>query len=152
MKIVAIVLGVLALLVGVISYNVWRANHEPITSTPGAVVVGRQKLHAQLEQTKQTETQLEKENWNSIPQLRVLIKDHQDRITKLSGNKEAAEIVAYDHDSIARLEKRVTELEAQPPAEPPSETDSEAPQKAVPPSAEHQPAATAPAPAQKQDH
>lgn len=151
MKIFAIVLGVIALLVGVISYNVWRANHEPITSTPGAVDVGRQKLHAQLEQTKQTESQLEKENWNSIPQLRVLIKDHQDRITKLSGNKEAAEIVAYDHDSIARLEKRVTELEAQPPAAPPSETGSEAPQK-VPPGTEYPPAATTPKPAQNQDH
>jgi CRISPR/Cas system CMR-associated protein Cmr1 (group 7 of RAMP superfamily) len=91
-------------------YNVWHAAQMPVTTPPGLAEQGRQKLHEQLEQSKQNESQLEKQAWNSIPELRQLIDWHQHRIEQLTGNTEAGEIVAYDRDAIARMEKRIAEL------------------------------------------
>lgn len=110
MRIVAIALGLLALLVAAMSYNVWRASQEPVTSTPGPVETGRMHLHAQLEEARKVENQAEKQDWNSPAALRGLIKGHEQRIEKLAGNPEATEILAYDRESITRLEKRIAEL------------------------------------------
>lgn len=112
-KKIAIALGVLALLAGAMIYNLERAVQEPVTKTPGPVDEGRAKLHAQLVDAKQQESQLEKQAWNSIAQLHQLIDWHQQRIDKLTGNSQAGEILAYDQDAIARLQKRITDLEAQ---------------------------------------
>src|ERR1700738_2184569 len=112
MKLFLLVLGILVLLAAVIGYNVWRAVAEPVVATPGPYGVGRQQLHAQLESAKQREAQFEKEDWDSITLLRGIIAAHQQRIDKLTGNGQAAEILAYDHDSITRIQNRIAELEA----------------------------------------
>ena len=112
MKLFLLVLGILVLLAAVIGYNVWRAVAEPVVATPGPYEVGRQQLHAQLEAAKKREAQFEKEDWDSITLLRGLIASHQQRIDKLTGNGQAAEILAYDHDSITRIQARIAELEA----------------------------------------
>ncbi len=130
MKKVAIALGVLVLLAAIVSFNVWRAAQEPVTRTPGLVETGRVQLHTQLDQAKKVESQAEKQDWNSPEALRSLIKGHEWRIEQLTGNKEAAEILAYDHDSIDRLDKRVQQLaelaeqEAERRAEAADEADS----------------------------
>jgi hypothetical protein len=112
MKIIIPVFALLALIAAVITYNVWRAVAEPVVATPGAYEVGRQQLQTQLEAAKKREAQFEQQDWDSIALLRQLIASHQQRIDKLAGNKEAADIVAYDRGSITRLEARIAELEA----------------------------------------
>ncbi len=111
-KKIAIAFAVLVVLGIAIAYNVGRAGQEFITATPGALELGRQHLHTQLEQATQDEAQVEKQAWNSPAQLRVLIQAHQHRIEQLSGNSQAGEIVAYDRDAITRLEKRIAGLAA----------------------------------------
>jgi hypothetical protein len=113
MKTVAIAVGALVLLGAAMSYNVWRASQEPVVRTPGLLETGRTKLHQQLEEAKRTEAQVEKQNWDSPPALRTLIAGHEQRIKKLKENTEAAEILAYDKESIQRLEKRIADLAAE---------------------------------------
>jgi hypothetical protein len=112
MKLLLLVFGFLVLLAAVITFNVWRALSEPVVATPGPYEVGRQHLHDQLEAAKRREAQFEQRDWNSITLLHNLIVAHQQRIDQLTGNKEAAEIVAYDHDAMTRLQKRINELDA----------------------------------------
>ena len=102
--------GVLAVLAIAMVTSVWRASHEPVTHTPGAVENGRAQLHAQLEQAMKTEGQAEQQNWHTPEQLRALIDGHKRRIEKLKDNKEAAEIVAYDRGAMERLEKRIAQI------------------------------------------
>jgi len=109
---VLIVLGFLVLLAAIITFNVWHALSEPIVTTPSAYELGRQRLHDQLEAAKKREAQFERQDWNYITPLHNLILAHQQRIAKLAGNKEAAEILAYDHDAIARIQARINELDA----------------------------------------
>jgi hypothetical protein len=113
MRIVAIAIGVLALLLAAMSYIVWRAAEEPVTGTASPVEVGRVQLHAQLEEARKTETQAEKQAWNSGSTLRALVKGHEQRIQKLAGNPQAAEILAYDRDAVTRLNQRIAALAAQ---------------------------------------
>lgn len=117
MKKLAIVLAALAALVMFISYNVWRAAEEPVTSTPGPLEVGRAQLHAQLMDAEQREGAAEKQAWNSPDNLRALVKWHQDRIAKLTGNTQAGEILAYDRAAVDRLQKRIADLAAQQAAQ-----------------------------------
>src|SRR5579871_5003872 len=109
-RIVGISIAVLVLLVVATMVSIWHATQEPVTRTPGPLETGRAQLHAQLEQAKKTEEKAEKDAWNSPAQLRGLIQGHEQRIEKLKDNKEAAEIVAYDHDAVDRLEKRVAQI------------------------------------------
>jgi hypothetical protein len=113
MRIVAIASGILVLFAAAMTYNIWHASNDPVTSTPGPLETGRTKLHQQLEEAKKTEAQVEKEAWDSAPALRGLIKGHEQRTEKLKGNAEAAEILAYDQDSIQRLKQRIAEILAQ---------------------------------------
>lgn len=124
MKTIAIALGILALIAGAISFNVWRADHNAITSTPDAFETGKLKLHTQLDESKRLEAQFEKQDWNSITSLHGLIQAHEQRIAKLSGNSQAAEIVAHDREAIARIQQRINDLEAQAAAAPPEQADS----------------------------
>ncbi len=110
-------LAALAIVIAAVAINVWLANREPVVATPGPYEIGRQQLHAQLDVAKKREAQFEQQDWNSITLLRGLIAAHQQRIAKLDGNTQASEILAYDHDSITRLETRITELEAKQRAE-----------------------------------
>lgn len=119
MKKLAVVIVVLGLIAVFIGYNVWRAAQEPVTTPPSAVDVGRQKLHQQLEQTKQQDAQVEKQAWNSPQNLRILIQAHQHRIDQLNGNPEATEILAYEQATVSRLNQRVSDLAAQAAATPP---------------------------------
>jgi hypothetical protein len=102
--------AVVVVLAFAMMYTVWKASQEPVTHTPSPVETGRAQLHAQLEQAKKTEGQDEQQNWNAPGQLRALIDGHKQRIEKLKGNKEAAEIVAYDREAIERLEKRIAQI------------------------------------------
>lgn len=113
----AIAVVLLAALAFFISYNVWRADQEPVVSSPGPLELGRQHLHQQLLQAQQQEAQVEKQAWNSPAQLRFLLQAHQQRLAKLTGNSQAGEIVAYDQASIARLQKRIDDLAAQAAAQ-----------------------------------
>lgn len=113
MKIVALALVVLAVLAVAVSYTVWRADTAPVTTPPSALDVGAQKLHAQLQETIQHESQIEKQAWNSMDDLVKLIQWHQQRIQKLTGNPQAGEILAYDRNSIARIQARINELAAE---------------------------------------
>lgn len=130
MKKLAIALGMLTVLAGVlvaiISFGVWRATQETLTPAPSEVQVGRQNLRGQLEEAKKRESQIEKQNWNSGTQLRALIQSHEQRIEKLNGNPEAAEILAYDHDSVTRLQNRINQLIAMQAEEADEETDAAA--------------------------
>ena len=118
MKKVVLGLGVLvAFLFGVVAYNVWRAETAPVVKTPGIVEQGREELHAKLLAQEQREAQIEKLYWDSPEKLRLLIKSHQDRIDQLKGNDAGAEVVAHDRDAIARLEKRITDIEAEQAAQ-----------------------------------
>lgn len=112
MKLLLFVLGFLVLLAAVISYNVWRAFSVPVVVQPGAYELGHQHLHDQLEAAKKREAQFEQQDWNSMTLLHNLILAHQQRIDKLAGNKEAAEILAYDHDAMIRIQARINELDA----------------------------------------
>ena len=116
-RFVAIGIGVMALLAFAMVYSVWRESQEPVTRTPGPLETGRIELHAQLEQAKKTESEAEKQNWNSPGKLHALIEGHRQRIEKLKDNKEAAEIVAYDRDAINRMEKRIAEIAEQEAAQ-----------------------------------
>jgi hypothetical protein len=118
MKKLAIAVAVLVFLAGIASYNVWRANQDPVTTPPSPLDIGRQQLHAQLESAKPREAEIEQQDWNSVTLLRGLIKAHQQRIDELSGNSQAGEILAHDHDAIARLQKRIADLIAQEAAKP----------------------------------
>lgn len=110
MKIAALALVVLAVLAVAVGYTVWRADTAPVTTPPSAMQVGGQKLHAQLENTIQHESQIEKQAWGSVDELVKLIAWHQQRIQKLTGNPQAGEILAYDRDSITRIQARINQL------------------------------------------
>jgi hypothetical protein len=127
MKKLATGICILVALILFVTYNVWRANVEPVTSTPGALQLGRQQLHDQLQNAEVREKAIEQQSWDSIPRLRTLIQSHQHRIEQLSGNSQAGEIVAHDKDAIARLEKRISDLNAAAAAEQ-AKSGSSAPQ------------------------
>lgn len=124
-KKIAIALGVLLVLAVVVSYNLWRATQDPVTTPPGPYELGKQHLHSQLEDAKRNELEAEKQNWNSAAQLRKLVQWHQQRMDKLTANKQADEIVAYDKDSIDRLNKRIADLDAQAAAKAQAEAEAE---------------------------
>jgi hypothetical protein len=113
MKKIAIALAALLLLIGFASWNVWHAVYEPVTTQPSPVDLGRQQLHAQLEQSKTRESEIEQQDWGSISLLRGLILAHQHRIDQLKDNSQAGEILAHDRDAIARIEKRIADLQIQ---------------------------------------
>jgi hypothetical protein len=113
MKKIAIALAALLVLVAFAGWNVWHAVYAPVTTTPSLVEQGRQQLHAQLEQAKTRESEIEQQDWGSIPLLRGLIQAHQHRIDQLNGNSQAGEILAHDRDAIARINQRITDLQAQ---------------------------------------
>jgi len=117
-KIAIAVGGLLILLFATLVYNVWRAGMVPVPAAPGPLETGRQQLHDQLEQSKKRESEIELQDWNSITLLRELIKAHQERIDKLGGNSQAAEIIAWDKESIARIEDRIADLVAKASAQP----------------------------------
>jgi septal ring factor EnvC (AmiA/AmiB activator) len=112
-KKISIALAIPLILLIIMICQVWRAETAPIYKTPGALETGRTQIHAQLLQIEQKEAQFEKQYWNSIDDLHALISSHEQRIAQLSSNKEAGEIVAHDQQAIARLEKRITDIEAQ---------------------------------------
>lgn len=113
-KVIIALAGLLVLLFPLIAIiNLWRGERETITKPTTALQEGQTALHAQLLQGEQREAQLEKQYWDSAAQIRLLITAHQQRIDRLSGNSQAGEIVAHDRDAIARLEKRIADLEAQ---------------------------------------
>ena len=112
MKKLAIALVVLAALAAMMVYNVRVAETEPIPQTPGPLEQATMDLHNQLKQAEEREAQFEKLYWDSPDQLRVLISSHQHRIERLAGNKQAGEVVGHDREAIARVEKRIAELEA----------------------------------------
>lgn len=105
--------GIVALLLGGLAYNVWRASVEPVTANPTLVEQGKTKLRAQLMDAKRSEAEVEKQNWNSPEELNSLIKAHRQRIEELKENSQAGEIVAYDKEAVTRLEKRVAAIEEQ---------------------------------------
>jgi hypothetical protein len=109
-RIVAITCGTLVLLAVGLMVSVWRASQEPVMPTPGPVETGRTQLHAQLDEARKTEAAAEKQDWDSSDKLRAMLQGHEQRIEKLKDNKEAAEIVAYDHDAVDRLEKRLAQI------------------------------------------
>lgn len=112
-RILAIVFGLLALFAGAMMYGVWRESLEPVSSPPGPLEIGRAQLHAQLEDARKLETQVEKQGWNSSLDLRRMIQGHEQRIEKLKDNPEAKEILAHDRDAVDRLQKRIAELAEQ---------------------------------------
>jgi hypothetical protein len=122
MKKIAIIIGsVFLLLAATLIYNVWRAGMTPLIAPPGLLEIGRQQLHDQLDQSKKRESEIEQQDWNSITLLRALIKAHQERIDKLTGNSQAEEIVAWDKESIARIQARIADLiakQSEQPTEP----------------------------------
>lgn len=111
-KIVVALFVVVLVLAGAMIYNVWRGATDPVARTPSIAEQGRMDLHAKLAQAEEREAGIEKIYWNSPEQLRVLIKSHQKRIDELKGNSAGGEIVAHDQDAIARIEKRVADIEA----------------------------------------
>ncbi|HKF48139.1 MAG TPA: hypothetical protein VKB38_12330 [Terracidiphilus sp.] len=126
MKKFAIAVGLLVVAGAIWSYNVLRADQEPVSATPSPVEAGRQKLHDQLAQSAQREAEIEQQDWNSVTLLRALVAAHQERIQKLTGNSEAGEILAHDRDAVARLQKRVNDLVAQEAMLPPVGTGNQA--------------------------
>jgi membrane protein involved in colicin uptake len=113
MRILALIVVVLGLLAGAVAWSVWRADTAPVTTPPNAQQQGAEKLHQQLVETKQHEAEVEKNVWGSTDQLVKLIHWHEDRIEKLKANSQASEIVAYDTDSIARIQTRINQLAAE---------------------------------------
>jgi hypothetical protein len=142
MKKLTIAIAIFAALILFVTYNVWRASEEPVTSPPTLVQLGAQQLHTQLQQAQARETAIEQQDWNSIPLLRGLIQAHQHRLEQLSGNKQAGEIIAHDKEAIAHIEKRIADLTAAQRADSGSSTpadqqngeDQHAPGQAPPPS------------------
>jgi hypothetical protein len=126
MKKLAIAIAALIVLVAFAGWNVWHAVYEPVTETPSLVDQGRQQLHAQLEQAKAREAEIEQQDWGTITLLRGLIQAHQHRIDQLKDNGQAREIVAHDQDAIARIEKRIADLQTQQAALPPVQADETA--------------------------
>jgi hypothetical protein len=112
-RIFAIVLGLLVLFAAAMTYGVWRESQEPVSSPPGPLEMGRAQLHAQLEDARKLEVEVEKQDWNSPADLRRLIQGHEQRIEKLKDNSEAKEILAYDRDAVDRLQKRISALAEQ---------------------------------------
>jgi hypothetical protein len=127
MKKLAIAVGVLAIVFIVFMFNVLRATQQGVTAAPDPLEAGRQKLHAQLVASEQRESEIEKQDWNSIPLLHDLINAHQERMGKLAGNSQAGEIVAHDRDAAARLEKRIQELTEQESQKAPAPATQAAP-------------------------
>ena len=109
-RIVGIGITALVLFAIAMLYSVWRESQAPVTHTPGPLETGRAQLHAQLEDAQKSESAAEQQDWNAPDQLRALIQGHEQRIEKLKDNKEAAEIVAYDRDAVARLQKRIAQI------------------------------------------
>jgi hypothetical protein len=112
MKKLLLVAALAVAVIVAIGINLSRASQEPLVTAPDPVQAGRQKLHAQLVQSEQREAEFERQDWNSITPLHELIVAHQKRIGELTGNTEAAEIVAHDNEAIARLQKRINDLAA----------------------------------------
>ena len=148
MKKLVLALAALLLIIGFVSWNVWHAVYEPVTSPPSPVELGRQQLHNQLEQSKAREAEIEKQDWDSITLLRGLIDAHQHRIDQLKGNSQAGEILAHDGDAIARIQKRIADLQVQQAQQaatqsaneseqstPDSSSDTAAPGSSTPPTA-----------------
>jgi hypothetical protein len=131
-RILAIVLGLLALFAATITYGVWRESQEPVSSTPGPLATGRAQLHSQLEDAKKLETEVEKQDWNSPADLRRLIQGHKQRVEKLKDNAEAKEIVAYDRDAVDRLQKRIAALAEQQAAKAEEQESQPEPKKSQP--------------------
>ncbi|MDR3723349.1 MAG: hypothetical protein P4K83_02520 [Terracidiphilus sp.] len=112
MKKAAIVIAVLVVLAAVtggvaVAWNVWYAGSRGVVSSPDAVQLGWQTLGTQLQQSKQSEAEIEKLYWDQPEKLKVLIEAHKQRMAKLAGNKTAGLIVAHDNESIARLQQRI---------------------------------------------
>src|SRR5215469_6192632 len=122
MKKLAIAFAVLILILGIVAYNIWRAYQDPLTTQPTLVELGRQQLHQQLLDSEKREFEIEQADWNSITLLQDLIKAHQTRIDKLTANPQAGEIIAHDKDAIARIQKRIADIEEQQRSLPPVET------------------------------
>lgn len=110
---IAIVAGIVAALLGVLAYNVWRGESTVLAPIPGRVDLERRALHDQLQQATQREAEIEKLYWNQPEKLQVLIQSHQQRIARLDGNPAGNEIVAHDKDAIARLQQRIQTIAAQ---------------------------------------
>lgn len=117
MKKFAIAVAALLVLIAFAGWNVWHAVYEPVTSKPSLVEEGRQQLHLQLEQAKTREAEIETQDWDTVSLLRGLIEAHQHRIDQLKDNGQAGEIVAHDREAIARIEKRIADLQAQQAAQ-----------------------------------
>ena len=117
MKKFGIAVVLLLVLIAFAGWNVWHAVYEPVTSKPSLVEEGRQQLHAQLEQAKTREAEIEKQDWDTVSLLRELIQAHQHRIDQLKDNSQASEIVANDREAIARIEKRIADLQAEQAAQ-----------------------------------
>jgi membrane protein involved in colicin uptake len=113
MKIAAIILLALAALAGAIAWTVWRADTVPVTAPPSAVQQGQQQLHAQLQETIQHESEVEKQAWDSMDQLVKLIHWHQDRMERLASNPQATEVVTYDRNSVTRIQARINQLDVE---------------------------------------
>ena len=113
MRIFGLIVLAVAALAGVIAWTVWRADTAPITTPPSAAQQGQQQLHAQLVQTIQHESEIEKQAWDSMDALVKLVKWHQRRIDRLTGNPQATEVLAYDRDSITRIQSRINLLDVE---------------------------------------
>jgi Trk K+ transport system NAD-binding subunit len=111
MRIAAIVLFGLAAIVGIIAWSVWRADTVAVAAPPSAVQQGQQQLHAQLQETIQHESEIEKQAWNSMDAMVKLLRWHQQRIERLTGNPQATEVVRYDRESVTRLQARINQLD-----------------------------------------
>jgi hypothetical protein len=57
--------------------------------------------------------------------LRVLINSHKQRMDELNGNCAGVEIAVHDKDAIARLEKRIADIEVEREAEAKAEAERE---------------------------
>jgi len=134
MKILAIAVGLLAILAAILGYNVWRAENDPVTTIPGPLQTAQAQLDSQLHEAESREPQIEKQYWDSPKQLRILINSHQQRIQQLTGNTQAGAILAHDRAAVARLEKRIAELEVERLAQVPR-SEPEQPSRSRPPQA-----------------
>lgn len=117
MRKIGFVLLLLTLVVGSVAYEVWKASHDPVTTPAGPLELGRIKLHAQLEDTKRDEAEVEKKAWDHPEQLQQLIKAHEHRMEELKGNTQADEILAYDREAVLRLDNRMAQIAAQQAAQ-----------------------------------
>jgi len=143
-RIVAISIAAVVLFAVAMLVSVWRETQAPVTHTPDALETGRAQLHTQLEDAKKSEAAAEQQHWNSPEQLRALIQGHEQRIAKLKDNQEAAEIVAYDHDSIERFQKRIAQIADEEAAR--AEAAQEAAKRAAQEAQQQRPTAPSPNP------